>query len=131
MVGLGPGLINMVKHSPYREVENHLNELLNTSEADLSYVLAYRDEKEMTPLHHSVSQSNFEMTETLLNFSAPIDVKIRDKTIKDFAKEIMQNKDKEMGPKRIYVLIRSRQKLQRGSDEKRLFFRSCPSREGA
>lgn len=109
-------------HSSYQEAEHHLQKLLHASEEDLSRELTCCSEIGKTPLHLAVEKCDFKMTEILLSFGAPIDPKLGN--VKEFAKEIMKIKDKDIEPKRIYALIKSKAKLQKKNAEPGLLARS-------
>jgi len=97
-----------------QEVDAYLKPLAQKFLDQLTKELAECDSKGMTPLHYAVQKADLAMVKVLLGFDASIAAKIKDKTIEEYASDLVvaakKTGDQETlrQRKQVYALIKSR-----------------------
>lgn len=112
-----PQLGNLVTHQSTSEVNKYLTSINRTNPDLLFQELTHRYEEELTPLHLAVKRGDFSMVKVLLSFDASIDAKIRNQTVEDYAKDLVQKNPSLNEARKIYALIKTRGRWQLDAEQ--------------
>lgn len=101
----------MIACSASEQAERYLSELSSTSQDELFKELNECD-KGMPPLHQAVANADLNMVKVLLSFDASTEAKVQEKSVEEYAKELMESYPRDDRFKWIYALVKSRGRWQ-------------------